>query len=146
MNACQTPQLREGTLVAMQIRQTPQLHLLHTWVGDFHSLLPAHGSSAETFHISPGPSMKFVGCYDSRGSWKNLRPSLVPFKTLKFSAKNMDMEEFKDFEHLFKLDSLMQGIDCCKWQWTYARFKRKKEQKNNYKRDLHQLGHKETWD
>lgn len=96
----------------MQIKQSTQLHLLHTRVGDFHSLHPAHGSSAETFHITLGPSVKFVGCYDSKGSWKNLCQSVVPFKILNFSAKNMDMEEFKDFEHLFELDSLMQEIDC----------------------------------
>lgn len=58
-----------------------------------------------------GPSMKFVGCYDSKGSLKNLCQSVVLFKTLNFSAKNMDVEEFKDFEHLSELDSLVQGID-----------------------------------
>lgn len=120
MNACQTPNYRECTSVAMLIRQSikhqTQLHILNTRVGDFHSLHPAHGSSAETFHITLGPSMKFVGCYDSNGSSKNLRQSPVPFKTLNCSAKTMDMEEFKDFEHLFELDSLMQGIDCYKWQ------------------------------
>lgn len=73
--------------------------------------------------------MKFVGCYDSKGSSENLYQSVVPFKTLNFSAKNMDMEEFKDFEHLFELDSLMQGIDCYKWQGTDGRFKRKKHRR-----------------
>lgn len=61
-------------------------------------LHPAHADSAAIFCIAFGASMKFVGCCNSKGSLKDLHQSGVPFKTLNFKAKNMAMEEFKDFE------------------------------------------------
>jgi len=42
--------------------------------------------------------VKFVASYDSKGSLKDLHHSGVPFKTLNFRAKNMTVEEFKNFE------------------------------------------------
>lgn len=61
-------------------------------------LHPARGDSAKTFRIALGRPMKFVGCYDSKGSLKDLLQSGVHFKTVDFSAKTMAMEEFKAFE------------------------------------------------
>lgn len=89
--------------------------------------------------------MKFVGCYDSKGSSKNLRQSVVPFKTLNFSAKNVDMDEFKDFEHLFELDSPDERDWLLQLTRNSCYIQNKKEQKKNDKRDLSELGHKEPW-
>lgn len=64
------------------------------WEWEISILLPLHpalGDSAETFRIAIGPSMKFVGCQDSKGSLKDLHQSGVPFKTLNFRDKNMAM-------------------------------------------------------
>lgn len=99
-NACQTLTAQEGMSVPMQTRQWGKLLLLYARAENFHPVTSPSCSCVltGTFRVVLGPSVKFVGCYDSKGSLKDLHQSGLPFKTWNFRAKNMAMEEFKDFE------------------------------------------------
>lgn len=116
MNACQTPQPQRGHLGGYANQTEPS----------------ASPSAYQSGRLPFSPRSSWELCRDllhhtwslcevcgllwQQGELEEPSPVCSPFQILELLCQNMDMEEFKDLEHLFELDSLIRQTDCYKWQ------------------------------